>query len=870
MRCRVLVPLLLLLLLFFPCLALSELSAARCRLGGRRALAYRGEADIVIGGIVPVHLTAVYSELAYRTKPRLVRCETFFVEAYQYVLTMVFAIEEINHNIRLLPNTTLGFEIFDSCYEDMKAVECVLRLLSGSKDMAPNYNCHSGPQTAVIIGDILSSATMQVARILGLYRFPQISYGSSLPILSDKLQFPSFLRTAPNSDYQSIGLAQMIAHFGWNWIGIIASNHDFGLSGSLKLIDQLAKRGVCVDFFEMLPMQNLGNRIPQIIARIKKSSAKAIVFYLIKSQVVPLMEALYRVNLTGRVWVAVVSWIVSPVFAKKELWETLHGTIGFSVHRGEIPGLSAFLSSIHPSKYPQDIFIQSFWENVFGCKWPSNVTDTTSESNYGMKALICTGKEVLDGLDFNMYDIQNFRVVYNVYNAVYAVAHGLHHLFSCQTEGPFTHGKCVGIHMLRPWKLLHHIRSVLFTNSAGETMFFDENGDLPAVYDILNWQLLPDGTSRYMKVGMFDSTLPDEQSISINDSAIVWGGGYTQTPASVCSDLCPPGHRKAHLQGQPPCCFDCIPCPMGEISSLGDAAECVKCPDYLWPNGNQDKCIPKHVEFLSYEEPMGAALASISASFSVVTLVIFYIFTKYRDTPLVKANNRGLSYLLLMSLTLCFLCSLIFIGKPRRVTCLLRQVVFGIVFTVCVATVLAKTITVIVVFNATKPGSKLRMWVGPRTPYCIILFCSFIQTIICITWLSTSPPFVDFNMESEAGIITIECNEGSFTMFCCLLGYLGVLSSISFLVAFLARKLPDSFNEAKFITFSMLMFLSVWLLFIPTYLSSKGKYMVAEETFAILSSSSGLLGCIFFPKCYIILLRPERNSKKYLMRKTSS
>ncbi|KAM8975833.1 vomeronasal type-2 receptor 26-like [Pelodytes ibericus] len=292
----------------------------------------------------------------------------------------------------------------------------------------------------------------------------------------------------------------------------------------------------------------------------------------------------------------------------------------------------------------------------------------------------------------------------------------------------------------------------------------------------------------------------------------------------------------------------------------------MKCPDHEWPNEKKDQCIPKMVEFLSYtDDVLAAVLSSVSVLLCLMTVLILIIFISYWNTPIVIANNRHLSFILLVSILLSFLCVFLFLGRPVDITCMLRQISFGVIFSVAVSSVLAKTIMVYIAFKATKPGSMWKKWIGVKLSNSIVLFFSSIQVGISISWLATSPPFQELDKHSYEGKIIIQCNEGSVFAFYSVLGYLGFLAVVSFIIAFLARTLPDSFNEAKYITFSMLVFCSVWIAMIPAYLSTKGKYMVAVEIFAILTSSAGLLGCIFSPKCYIIVFKPEMNTKMYLL-----
>uniref|UniRef100_A0A3B3VCT2 Olfactory receptor C family, u1 n=1 Tax=Poecilia latipinna TaxID=48699 RepID=A0A3B3VCT2_9TELE len=670
-------------------------------------LALQMDGDVVIGGFFPLHYLASELQHSYQSKPQVTPCSGFDHRAFRWMMTMAFAVEEINNKSSLLPGVKLGYRILDSCDNVHSSLQALFSLVTFSESAA------GGEQI----------------------------YFATCTCLNDKHVYPSFLRTVPSDLFQVAGLVQLVTFLGWQWVGTIGTTDDYSQYGIQEFSSHFRHSGGCVAFHLTIPKSPTAAEIQDMADMLQISTADVVVVFAAEGQLLDLFLELSRRNVTGIQWVASEAWVTAGLLTFPDFHGLLEGTLGFSFPGVNIPGLKEFLLNVRPSPELGMEFINMFWEEQFGCQLHERINADPKP--------VCTGSEDLSLTSSSYTDVSRVRISYNVYKAVFAIAHALHNLLNCDSAG-------------------------------------------------------------------------------INE-------------------------------GKPPCCFDCLPCADGEISNQTGSTECTKCPESYWSDKDKVKCVAGVEEFLSYSETMGIVLVLLTLLGVVLTAIITVIFHRFRTTPIVKANNSEISFLLLLSLKLCFLCSLVFIGQPSVWTCMLRQAAFGISFVICLSCLLVKTVVVLLAFRANMPSSGGLKLFGPTQQRTMIFCTTTPQICLCVGWLLGAPPFPIKNPTYQ---IVLECKEPWPLGFYLLLSYIGLLAFVCLLLAFLGRKLPDTFNEAKLITFSMLIFWAVWICFIPAYVSSPGKFSVAVEIFAILASSFGLLLCIFVPKCYIILLHPERNIRK--------
>ncbi|XP_021099631.1 vomeronasal type-2 receptor 116 [Heterocephalus glaber] len=721
---------------------------------------------------------------------------------YQNVVAFIFAIEEIHRNPDLLPKVSLGYDYHNLLYSYWKLLESVLMLYTGQKE-TPNYSCGRETKSIALLTGSPWVISSQIGPLLELYKFPQLTFGTFDPEFSENGQFPSLHQMAPKDAFLALGMVSLMLHFTWTWVRLIITESQNGFWFLSDVRGEMDRNGVCVPFVKMIANAFVSylsvTMLQDFLTREMPPVNVVIIYYDTDS----LNHINYQIGVhlvTWRVWVTNSQWH-ADMAGRNFILDSFHGTLILSHHHDEMSGFNKFIQIATPFKYPEDTFLTLYWFQNFHCSF--------SDSDCSLKD--CTPNASLAWLP-------------------------------------------------HPFQLHPFLKNLWLKNSTGELGNLDMKNKMDEKYDILNLWNFPEGLRLRVKIGGFSPHAPLGQQLSVSEEVMEWAAGITETPRSVCSESCSPGFRKSPQEGKPACCFDCTPCPENEIANGTDMEQCVMCPDHQYASIQRNHCLKKSMTFLDYADPLGKTLGGSTLSFTIIAALVLSLFVKHQDTAIVKVNNRTLSYILLISLTFYFLCFFLFIGHPNTATSILQQTAFGVVFTVAVSTVLTKIITVVLAFKITAPGRRMRQLLVSGAPNYIIPICSLIQLTLCEIWMGTNPPYIGTDAHSEHGHIIIVCSKGSLTAFYCVLGYLGSLALVSFTVAFLARNLSETFNEAKFLTFSMPVFCSVWITFLPVYHSTKGKVMVAMEVFSILASSAGLLGCSFGPKCYNILLRPERNS----------
>ncbi|XP_018432110.1 PREDICTED: taste receptor type 1 member 1 [Nanorana parkeri] len=805
-------------------LLLHLCAALGCQISNYKS-EYRLPGDYVIGGLFPLHK----ADSTQFPMLGLNYCDgsTFNILGYHLLHSTRMAIEEINNSSTLLPNVTLGYELYDTC-SDPTHIYGVLRNLYRCEEpylqMQNNFTNYKTKAIA-LVGPSSSSFAFVAGRVLGKFLVPQISYSASNEQLGNKRTYPSFFRTIPSDKLQVEVILNLLQKFKWTWVAIVGSDDVYGRQGVQDLNTLASKNGICIAYQGLIPLSTDTTNVKKMVANIVQTRVKATVVFSAYFNARIFFQEVLNANVTDFVWIGSESWIMDTQITAIANIKRIGSVLGVSVGQVFFPKLLEF-----ETEYVTSPKIKTMGQN--GCNQ------------------VCLDCQAFTLQTMPIQTQFSMSASFNAYSAVYAIAYALHDLLDCKS------GQC-STNTFYPWQLLQKVKKVNFT-MYNQTINFDSNGDPATGYDIVMWSWSED-TPTFKLIGSYSKTT---QQLQLNDK-LQWYTKDNTVPESICSKECETGERRVQT-GSHTCCFECLPCPQMSFLNASDLYTCQPCGTDQWSPMKNDICYNRTVEYLPWTDPLSLVLLFLVTLLLLVTIAIAVLFVINLNTPVVKSAGGKMCLGMLLSLALSLCTLYCYFGEPGIITCMVRQPVFAVSFTICFACIVVHAFQIVCIFKmATHMPRIYDIWVKKNGSDVFIAASTAIQVLISVVWIVVKPPrpIADYSTFSDQ--IILKCSETVSIGSIAEIIFIAFLSMICFIFCYMGKDLPANYNEAKCISFSLLVYFFSWVGYFTTYIIYQGKYLAAVNVGAVLLSVFGILAGYFTPKCYIILLRPEMNTTEH-------
>uniref|UniRef100_A0A8C5A1Q7 Glutamate receptor, metabotropic 5a n=1 Tax=Gadus morhua TaxID=8049 RepID=A0A8C5A1Q7_GADMO len=822
----------------------------------RRVLAHI-PGDIIMGALFSVHHQPP-ADKVHERKCGAVR-EQYGI---QRVEAMMHTLDLINADPNLLPNITLGCEIRDSCWHSAVAleqsIEFIRDTLVSNEEEESQAKCPGEDGSVVmqskkpivgLIGPGSSSVAIQVQNLLQLFNIPQIAYSATSMDLSDKSLFKYFMRVVPSDAQQARAMVDIVKRYNWSYVSAIHTEGNYGESGMEAFKDMAAEEGICIAHSDKI-YSNAGEQsFDKLLDKLRGHLPKArvVACFCEGMTVRGILMAMrhFRPNVFTVVSTVGSRLLPPPPPSSSDGWadrsdvtdgyqREAAGGITIKLKSAYVTWFDDYYLNLKPETNLRNPWFPEFWQHRFQCRLRGYPQENPAYNR------TCNWRESL-----RQQYAQDTKMGF-VINAIYSMAYGLHAMQ--QSLCPGYKGLCSAMRPIDGRKLLEFLMKTNFTGVSGETIYFDAHGDSPGRYEIMNFKHTGNSEYSYIHVGSWDQggLRMDDEEIWTNNSDII---------QSVCSEPCQRAQIKVIRKGEVSCCWTCTPCKDNEF--VFDEYTCRACVLGYWPTDDLTGCEPIPVQYVRWGDPEPIAAVVFACLGLMATLFVTSIFIKFWDTPVVKSSSRELCYIILAGIFLGYLCTFSLIAKPHVVLCYLQRLGIGLSPAMSYSALVTKTnrIARILAGSKKKICTKKPRFMSACAQLVIAFILILLQLGIIVALLVIEPPQVIYDYPSIREVHLI-CNLTTLGVVAPL-GYNGLLILSCTFYAFKTRNVPANFNEAKYIAFTMYTTCIIWLAFVPIYFGSN--YKIITMCFSVSLSATVALCCMFAPKVYIMLAKPEKN-----------
>ena len=835
----------------------SEVLMTGDRISGMRS---KGEADFVLGGLIPVHFE----------DPNHAGGKCGEIRDDEEVEAMLFAIDSINANASLLPGITLGYDIRDTCISENIGLDEAADLIIADLNLESctdigAANATSRETTLGIVGAISSRVSRPVASLTRLFKVPQISPASTSPSLSNRDLYTYFYRTIPPDDLQAKAMVDLLSYFNWTQFSTVYSNDAYGKDGIEQLHKLAAERDMCVDLDIPMDIDFVGDDYRNLALRLYyNSSSNVAILFTPERNAVSFFEEVVKLPSRGG---HTMTWIGSEAWVKAiNNHEHLHAVAtGFFGVKPDVKYSEDFYESYLPhltlDSNKRNVWFPEIFKAIKNCEIdPTPESTGVQQCNRSQSAFLMREKSIIFGAQ--------------IIDTVNTFAHALDNFLKENCETPVqwsrTNHSCVGQKReLNGTAVLEYIKKASFTSSTGNFISFDENGNVVSGYEIANFQNL--GSKRYelKRIGVWKpSTTIRESELKLSNMSLQYGiyennSVILDPPLSQCG-VCEPGK---YLFSLPSTCFPCLGRNYSNSSYATKCDNCSTLGDY-WGNSptiGSSHCEEIQNEYLSISHPWSIIITLLSIfGLVLVTATAIVVFINWRS-PVIKSSGREQIVLLLSGIALSFVLPLLYISPLSLGVCVLQRMGIWICVSFTFGSVLVKVVRVYRIFVS---ATHIRF----TEPHYQVVFTLLIvagQLVIVAASIGYRLPGVsrvfrrnsDDSNDSPVNVLSCVSDHTAFLILS--IGYISIIVVATTIIGVKSFKYPKNFNEARFISFCSFALLLIWLTFIPSYFIAtfRHEFQSAVVAMAILMTAFAELACLFGHKLFVIFFHSEEIKK---------
>ncbi|NXX30187.1 TS1R3 protein, partial [Nicator chloris] len=797
---------------------------------------FRRPGDFILGGLFPFGKDTV--NLTARSEPTQLLCERLFTDGLIWALGMRFAIDQINNSSSLLPGITLGYDMYDTCFEPLVALQPSLLFLTRKGTTGIGVLCNYTeyqPRVTAVIGPHKSDLCLVTAKLFSSFLIPQVSYGASSEALSNTELYPSFYRTVPSDKNLVEAMVQLLNQFGWNWVATVGSDDEYGRGAQALFLSMAGADNICIAFEGLIPTElaepSAKQQLEDTVRLINSTKVNVVVLFAHSLPAQALLEHSISLGLGKKVWIGTEAWMLSDIAASTPNIQSIGTVLGFVMRTGTVPGFQEYVAELF-SSVEQEGF----------CRRSRELSSLMAAEVLDARCQECDRVTLGD-----IWPTLRVTRVQPVHVAVYSVAHALHRALGCTSRGcPRT--------SIRSWQLLHFMNTLLFEVN-GQSFRFDQSHSTNTGYKLIFWAWR-DGTLTYLPVGDYD------QSLYIQKSQIQFHTADEKEPASECFRRCQPGQFR-RIKGFNLCCYDCTDCSENTFWSSTDSTGCSPCPRHQWAPARSTRCRDRAERFLFWDEPLGLALVTLAALTAALSGAAALLFLKHLRTPLVRVSGGGRSLLGLLCLLLLSLSCGLYVGRPGAARCALQQLSYALCLNGAFSALVPKALEIALLTEFPRRAPGLLRWVRHGRAWLLVAASFLAQALLCFCHLRLGPDFLVADYESLPREVLLVCGTRSWAAFALLHGYNSCLAFVCFLCTFMVQTPGRRYNVARGITFATLICFVIWIFFLVIFATLRTVLRAVTQICTVLATTLGILASYFVPKCYIMVFRPDLNTGDY-------